>query len=220
MRRTLARMRPPVVRLYDSHIPSGNAHKVQLVLHQLEYPEYETVSLDILNAGTRTPEFLAKNPNGRIPTVELKDGTHLAESNAIICYLAEGTPMFPDEPVARAQTLQWLFFEQYSHERFVAVLKFWTYWGGLESKTAEIPVWKAGGQAAIDVMETHLEGKTFFVAERYTVADVALFAYTRSAEDVGFQVGPNVRAWLARVQSLPRYLPPKKDPLGKCPTEK
>lgn len=208
---------PLIRRLYDSHIPSGNAHKVQLVLHQLEHPEYETISLDILNKATRTPDFLAKNPNGRIPTVELTDGTLLAESNAIICYLAEGTDMLPQDPVAKAQTLQWLFFEQYSHERFVAVLKFWTYWGGLESKTDEIPGWKAGGQAAIDVMETHLQGKTFFVAERYTVADVALFAYTRSADDIGFQVGPNVQAWLKRVEGMPRYLPPKKDPLGKCP---
>jgi len=216
--------KPAVVKFYDSLIPSGNAHKVHLLLHQLEAPSYETIDLDILAtpSETRSAEFLAKNPNGRIPTVELADGTFLPESNAILCYLAAGTPMLPDDPVERAQTLQWLFFEQYSHERFVAVLKFWTYWGGLDKKTAdEIAAWKTNGQAAIDVMERHLAAgpKEFFVAGRYTVADVALYAYTRSAEHVGYAVGPHVRAWLQRVRDQPRYLPAKPDPLGKMPPD-
>ncbi len=212
--------RPPVVRVYDSVIPSGNAHKVHLVLSHLGAPAYETVDLDILAdpPETRRPAFLAVNPNGRIPTVELADGQILTESGAIAFYLADGTPLLPDAPIDRARVLQWMFFEQYSHEPYVAVLKFWTYWGGLDNKSAdELAVLRTRGQAAIDVMETHLRDRSFFVGERYSIADIALYAYTRSAEHIGFDVGPGVTGWLARVEAQPGYVPPKADPLGKAP---
>lgn len=209
-----------IVRLFDSILPSGNAYKVHLLLHMVEAPPYQTVDLDILASPsqTRTPAFLQKNPNGRIPVVELANGTFLAESNAIMCFAAEGTPLLPSEPVARAQVLQWLFFEQYSHERFVAVLKFWTCWGGLESRGVdEVNVWRTQGQAAIDVMERHLRSGPYFVGQACTVADLALFAYTQSAKALGYTVGPEVRAWLARVAGQPRWIAIKPDPLGKAP---
>jgi glutathione S-transferase len=207
------------MRLYDSNIPSGNSYKVHLLLNQLGLT-YQTVELDILASPseTRTPAFLEKNLNGRIPVLELADGRCLPESNAILAFLADGTPFVSAEPFERAQTLQWMFFEQYSHEPYVAVLKYWTYWGGIQNLSAEmLDRVKTRGQAALDVMERHLQGKHFFVAERYGIADIALFAYTQSAGALGFSLGDNVQAWLARVKSQPGYVPIKRDPLGKSP---
>jgi glutathione S-transferase len=197
------------MRLYESTIPSGNAYKVQLLLHQLGIP-HETVGLDIMAqpSETRRPEFLAKNPNGRIPLLELDDGRFLPESNAIMFYLAEGTEYLPADRFERAQVLQWMFFEQYNHEPYVAVLKFWTIWGGLDKCRAEdIERWKTRGQAALDVMARHLESRKYFVGDRYSIADIALFAYTQSAERVGFRIAESVRAWLMRVANEPRHLP-------------
>lgn len=205
------------MKLYESTIPSGNAYKVSLLLAQCGIP-HETTALDILASPseTRKPEFLAKNPNGRIPVLELDDGTCLAESNAILCYLAEGTEFWPEERLERARTLQWLFFEQYSHEPYIAVLKFWTYWGGLDQLADQARV-RARGQAALDVMSQHLSERSFFVAERYGVADIALFAYTQSAGALGFRIAPPVAAWLDRVRAQPGYVPMKRDPLGRAP---
>jgi len=207
------------MKLYESTIPSGNAYKVSLLLAQ-QGLVHETVALDILAtpAETRRPEFLAKNPNGRIPVLELDDGTCLAESNAILCYLAEGTDLWPAERFDRARTLQWLFFEQYSHEPFVAVLKFWTYWGGLERlAAAEQERLRTRGQAALDVLGQHLAGRAFVVGDRYGVADIALFAYTQSAAAIGFRIDPPITAWLDRVRAQPGYVPMKRDPLGRAP---
>lgn len=207
------------MRLYESTIPSGNAYKVSLLLAQLGI-EHETVALDILAqpSETRRPEFLAKNPNGRIPVLELPDGRCLAESNAILFFLAEGTPFLPDDRLERALVLQWLFFEQYSHEPYVAVLKFWTYWGGLENlDAAQLERLRTRGQAALDVMAGHLETRGFFVNERYSIADIALFAYTQNAAAVGFSVPLSVTSWLDRVRSQPKFVPQKPDPLGKAP---
>jgi glutathione S-transferase len=212
--------KPRPVRLFESSIPSGNAYKVQLAASMLGL-SLPSIELDILAqpSQTRTPEFLAKNPNGRIPVVELDDGTFLAESGAILFYLAEETPMWPDDPLARASTLQWMFFEQYSHEPYVAVLKFWTYWGGLANRRPdEIALWRTRGQAALDVMNSHLQGASFFSWPRFGIADVALFAYTQGADDVGFSLAPAVRGWLERVREQPGYVPMKPDPLGKKPT--
>lgn len=214
--------RPTVIRLFESTIPSGNAYKVRLLCSHLGLRP-EIVELDILAqpSATRTPAFLAKNPNGRIPVVELSDGSFLAESNAILYYLAEGTAYFPDDTLAQARALQWMFFEQYSHEPYVAVLKFWTYWGGLERKRPdEIALWKTRGQAALEVMEQHLARTPFFTGPRYGIADIALYAYTQGADDVGFDLEKleAVRAWLARVRSQPGYVPMKPDPLGQKPT--
>jgi glutathione S-transferase len=207
------------MRLYDSHIPSGNAYKVQLLMAQLGIA-YELVELDILRtpSQTREAEFLVKNPNGRIPTLELDDGRLLPESNAIMFYLAEGTPFLATDKFERAQTLQWMFFEQYSHEPYVAVLKFWTYWGGLDKlQPHELERLQQRGQAALDVMQTHLAQRLFFVGERYGIADIALFAYTQAADAIGLRTGPAVRAWMERVRAQPKFVPIKRDPLGKAP---
>ena len=209
---------PQPVRLYESTIPSGNAYKVRLALAQLGLP-CEIVELDILATPpeTRRPEFLAKNANGRIPLLELADGTFLPESNAILYYLAQtsGSELWPHEPLEQAQVLQWLFFEQYSHEPFIAVLKFWTLWGGLHNKRPdELARLKEQGQHALRVMDGHLASRRFFAAERYTIADIALYAYTHSAGDVGFdlQAVPHVRAWLQRVREQPGHVAIKADP--------
>jgi glutathione S-transferase len=196
-----------MLRLYD-YLESGNGYKARLLLHQLGIP-FERVELDITNGATRTPDFLAKNPNGRIPTLELEDGTFLPESNAILWYLAEGTPLLPGDRLARAQVLQWMFFEQYSHEPNVATLRFWTHQGWLEQRAALVPGKREAGMAALGVMEGHLAKHAFFVAERYSIADIALYAYTHVAEEGGFALAkyPAIRAWLARVAAQPGHVP-------------
>ena len=207
------------MRLYDSTVPSGNGYKIHLLLAQLGL-SYQTSELDILAspAETRTAPFLAKNPNGRIPLLELDDGRALAESGAILHYLAEGTRFLSDGRFERAQILQWMFFEQYSHEPYVAVLKFWTYWGGLENlRSHELERLRVRGQAALDVMSTHLATRSFFVAERYSIADIALFAYTQSAQAIGLAPSASVSAWLTRVREQDGFVPIKRDPYGKAP---
>ncbi len=207
-----------VIRLYESLIPSGNAYKVSLLLAHLGLTDaVEVVALDILAnpPETRRPDFLAVNPNGRIPVIELDDGTILAESNAILCYLAHGTRYLPADALGLARALQWMFFEQYSHEPYVAVLKFWTLWGGLHHKRPEdIALWKARGQAALHVMDHHLAGHAWFTGPAYGVADIALYAYTHTAGAVGFDLGavPAVTAWLDRVRAQPGHVPIKADP--------
>jgi glutathione S-transferase len=208
---------PRVVRLFESTIPSGNAYKVSLLLAQLG-EKVEMIELDIMATPpeTQRPEFLARNPNGRIPVVELDDGTHLAESNAILCYLAEGTPYLPAaaDPLARARALQWLFFEQYSREPYVAVLKFWTLWGGLHKRRPdEIETWIQRGEHALRVMEQHLATGKWFTGEKYGVADISLYAYTHTAGDIGFDMEavPKVVAWLGRVRDQPGHVAMKPD---------
>jgi glutathione S-transferase len=195
------------MKLYD-YLESGNGYKVRLLLHQLGVP-YERVELDILRGETRTPEFLRLNPNGRIPLLQLDDGTCLAESNAIQWYLAEGTPLLPEGRLARAQALQWMFFEQYSHEPYVAVLRFWTHAGRLAEKAAEVPERRERGVQALGVMERHLAAHDWFAGGRYSVADIALYAYTHVAHEGGFDLAafPALRRWLERVRSQPRHIP-------------
>jgi len=196
-----------MLRLYD-YLESGNGYKVRLLLHQLGIP-FERIELDILKGETRTPGFLARNPNGRIPTLELEDGTFLAESNAILWYLAEGTGYLPEERLPRAQVLQWMFFEQYSHEPNIATLRFWTRAGFLAERSAFVPDKRKWGRAALDVMEGHLRDRRFFAAERYSIADIALYAYTHVADEGGFNLAPYpaIRAWLARVAGQPGHIP-------------
>jgi glutathione S-transferase len=197
-----------MLRLYD-FLSSGNGYKCRLLLHQLGVP-YERVELDILKGETRTPGFLAKNPNGRVPALELEDGTVLAESNAILFYLAEGTPFLPDSRLERARVLQWLFFEQYSHEPFVAVARFIRHFLPEDSpRRADPPRLEQGGYAALGVMERRLADRPFLVADRYTIADVGLYAYTHVADEGGFDLEayPAVRAWLARVAGQPGHVP-------------
>jgi glutathione S-transferase len=205
-------MRP--VRLYESSIPSGNAYKVSLLLAHLGI-DVPVTELDILAdpPQTRRPEYLAKNANGRIPLLELSDGSFLAESNAILYWLASGTPYLPDEALGRARALQWMFFEQYSHEPYVAVLKFWTIWGGLHRKRPdEIAVWTQRGQAALAVMDRHLAEHAWFTGERYGIADIALYHYTHTAEATGFAISAGVAGWLDRVRAQPGHVAMKSDP--------
>jgi glutathione S-transferase len=196
-----------MLRLYD-FLESGNGYKVRLLLHQLELP-FERIELDITKGATRTPEFLAKNPNGRIPLLELPDGTCLAESNAIQWYLAEGTPLLPEDPVERARVLQWMFFEQYSHEPYIAVLRFWLHQGLESEKAREIEARRPRGYEALGAMNEHLSQQDFFVAGRYSIGDISLYAYTHVAHEGGFDLTayPAVRAWLDRVRAQPRHIP-------------
>jgi len=194
--------------LYDN-MDSGNGYKARLLLAHLRIP-YRRVELDIDRAETRTPEFLAKNPNGRIPALELDDGTVLAESNAIMCFLSEGTPYWPAERLVRAQALQWMFFEQYSHEPYVATSRFIVkHLGPSHPRMAELPDRRAKGYHALAVMEGHLARRAFFVGESYTIADMALYAYTHVAHEGGLDLGrfANIRAWLARVRGQPGHIP-------------
>ncbi|PVI03571.1 glutathione S-transferase [Periconia macrospinosa] len=205
--------------LYESHIPSGNVYKIQLLLAHLGI-QYETTTLNILSkpSETRSDEFLKLNPSGQIPVLVLDDGTALAQSNATLYYIADGTPYLPRDKVGKHKVLEWLFFEQNSIEPYVAVLKFHTYWGNLATMSeAEKKNLKDRGQTALDSMERHLEGREWFVGDAYGIADIALFAYVVHAEVIGFQVGDNVKAWIKRVQSTEGHVPIRKDPTGQCP---
>jgi len=203
-------VRPPPTRLFISSIPSGNCYKVQLQL-SLQGMRCPVTVMDILAdpPETRRPEFLSRNPNGRVPVMQLTDGSNLAESNAILFYLSAGTPFFPRHPLLAAQTLQWMFFEQYNHEPNIAVLRFLYRWGNLEGQPAGTEArLRAGGLHALGVMEQHLTRNDYFVANRLTVADVALFAYTHIAPDAGFSLRyyPAICKWIDRVSSHDRFL--------------
>jgi glutathione S-transferase len=196
-----------MLRLYD-YLESGNAYKVRLLLTQLGIP-FERVEMDILKGATRTAEFLERNPNGRIPCLELEDGTHLWESNAIQWYLAEGTPFLPNDRLQRARVLQWMFFEQYSHEPYVAVVRFWYFADRVEKNRAQLADKVERGYAALGVMETHLAKQDFFVGGRYSIADIALYAYTHVAEEGRFELArfPAIVRWLERVRNQPKHIP-------------
>jgi glutathione S-transferase len=193
--------------LYD-YLDSGNGYKVRLMLAQLGL-HYRYVDVDIMQGETRTQEFLARNPNGRIPTLQLPDGEYLSESDAILWYLADGTDFLPAGRFARAQVLQWMFFEQYSHEPYVATPRFIVRHFPADSpRHAELPKRLAQGREALKVMEGHLTRRPFFVESRYSIADIALFAYTHVAGEGGLQLEPYpaVRAWLARVAAQPGHV--------------
>lgn len=195
-------------RLYD-YLESGNGYKVRLLLTQLGIP-FERIELDIVKGETRTPEFLAKNPNGRIPVLEIEPGKFLAESNAILFYLADGTPLVPPDRWGRAQILQWMSFEQYSHEPNIATSRFWiTHQLLTPERRAQLPQKQVLGYAALDVMERHLTGRAFFVGERYSIADIALYAYTHVAHEGEFDLSKysHICAWLERVRLQPCHIP-------------
>jgi len=184
---------------------SGNCYKPQLALEQLGIP-YRWVEVQ----DTRAPEFLAKNANGKVPVLGLADGGFLPESNAILWYLAEGTQLAPAGRLGRARALQWMFFEQYSHEPCVAVARSIVRHTPLASpRRAELPRLRERGHQALAVMETHLAREPYFVDGAYSVADIALFAYTHCAEDGGIELAPYpaVRAWLRRVYAQPGFVP-------------
>jgi glutathione S-transferase len=198
-----------MIRLYD-YLPSGNGYKVRLLLTQLAVP-FERVELDIIKGETRTPEFLRKFPNGRIPAVEFDDGKLLFESNAIIIYFAERTPFLPTDRFERAQIFQWLFFEQYSHEPYIASIRYLVIHPDVADPRRAMleSLMRPRGYDALGVMEAHLKSREWFVGYRYSVADVALYAYTHVADEGGFDLAgyPAIRAWLQRVKSQPRYIP-------------
>jgi glutathione S-transferase len=188
---------------------SGNCYKVQLLLEQLGRP-YRWIEVDSVHGQTRTPDFLAMNPNGKVPLLELADGRRLAESNAILCYLAEDSDFLPADAWQRAQVLQWLFFEQYSHEPYVAVARFVARWLPVDHpRQAELPRLRERGHEALAVMERQLSQQEFLVSSGYSVADIALYAYTHEAPVGGIALDdyPAIRAWLARIESRPGFVP-------------
>ncbi len=190
---------------------SGNCYKVRLAARQLGV-DLTLKEYGLLDGGTRKSEFLAKNPNGRVPMLEFEEGRVLPESNAILWYLSEGTPLLPADPWGRAQALQWMFFEQYSHEPYVAVARFWLKFAPaaeLEKRRHLVPEWHARGNAALGVMETHLARHEWFAGGHYSIADIALYGYTHCAADGGFDLGayPAVCAWLDRVRNVPGHVP-------------
>jgi glutathione S-transferase len=188
---------------------SGNCYKVKLALEQLVLP-YRWIEMDTARGETRSLKFLAMNANGKVPMLALDDGTFLPESGAILNYLAEGSRLLPQERLARARVLQWMFFEQYSHEPYVAVARSIVRYHPPDSpRRAELPRLHERGRQALAVMEQHLKREPFFVGGRYSIADIALYAYTHCAADGGFDLGayPAVSAWLERVRSQPRHVP-------------
>ena len=204
-----------MLRLYDNHL-SGNGYKPRLLLAHLGLA-YERVEVDILTGETRTPEFLAINPNGRIPVLALEDGTCIAESNAILYFLAEGSSFFPGSRLARALCLQWMFFEQYSHEPFIAVARHWIQHVEMtEAQRAQLRAKQDGGRAALAVMEQHLGTSDWFGGDAMSIADIALYAYTHVADEGGFDLSdyPAVRGWLARVAGHSRHIPMNPAPTG------
>ena len=190
---------------------SGNCYKVRLAAKQLgidltlkEYP---------LGSGlTRQPAFLAKNPIGRVPLLELDDGRCLAESGAILCYLADGSDLTPRDSWSRAKMLEWMFFEQYEHEPYVAVARRWIAYEpkeALEKKRALVPEWHAKGHAALGIMENHLAENEWFAGGKYSLADIALYGYTHCADEGGFELAryPAIQAWLKRVAAQANHIP-------------
>jgi glutathione S-transferase len=205
-----------MLRLHDN-ASSGNAYKIRLLLTQLGR-EFERIEYDTDHGATRTADFLGKtNANGRIPVLELEDGRCLPESNAILWYLAEGTPFLPggsgrdaEARWQRAEVLQWMFFEQYSHEPNIATVRHWIthHVEMTPEREAALPGKRKWGVAALEVMEQHLRTRRFFVGETYSIADIALYAYTHVAHEGGFDLAPfpAVRAWIERVAAQPGYL--------------
>ncbi len=198
-----------MLRLYDN-IESRNGYKVVLLLAQLG-TAFERVEVDIFKGESRTPEFLAKNPAGKIPALELEDGTVLAESGAILWYLAEGTDYLPGDRIGRADVMRWICFEQNAHETSVAEARFILRHPELaEGREGAILAEKQKrGNAALALMDRHLGAKDFFAAGRYTIADMALYGYTQVAGEGGFDLSqyPAIGAWLDRVAAQPGYVP-------------
>ena len=196
-----------LITIYGMQI-SGNCYKLKLLLEQLG-TDYRWIEIDSAHGDTRTPQFLAMNPNGRVPILQLEDGRILAESNAILCYLAEGSAFLPDDRWQRAQVMQWLFFEQYSHEPYIAVARFIRL--SLDEdhpRWAELPRLLERGHQALAVIEHHLRDRGFLVGEAWSIADIALFAYTHVAAEGGFDLAgyPLIHAWLQRGREQPGFV--------------
>jgi glutathione S-transferase len=196
------------MRLYD-FLPSGNSYKVRLTLRWLEIP-FEYRPIDILKGESRTPAFLAKNPFGQVPVLELDGGTCLRESSAIMMYLAEGTPLLPEDKIGRARVLEWMAFEQTHVDRVISRARFRRlYPDVIPTREVEFIPWHTKGHEALRVLDEHLATRKFLVGERFTIADIALFAYTHCAGDGGFDLAPYraLGPWFSRVREQRGHLP-------------
>ena len=204
-----------MLRLYDNHL-SGNGYKVRLLLAHLGRT-CERIEIDVLKGESRTPEFLVRNPNGCIPVLELDDGACISESNAILFYLAEGSSFLPSSRLGRALVLQWMFFEQYSHEPCIAVARHWMQ--HLEMTRAQrdqLPAKQEGSRAALAVMESHLRLSPWFVGDEMSIADISLYAYTHVADEGGVNLAnyPSVCSWLELVARQERHVSMSPAPVG------
>jgi glutathione S-transferase len=196
---------------------SGNSYKVRLALALLNTP-YHAIEVDILRGESRTPDFLSKNPSGQVPLLEVADGRYLAESNAILWYVANGTPLSPESRIERAEALQWMFFEQHALEPNIGAAYFWLALvkGGRDLQTHALEDWMERGYGALQVMENHLKEHDYFAANQLTVADIALYGYTHVADQCDFDLStfPAIRAWLKRVEAAPGFVA-----MDWCPVE-
>ncbi|MET3906278.1 glutathione S-transferase [Bradyrhizobium sp. S3.3.6] len=188
---------------------SGNSYKVRLALALLNVP-YEPIEVDILRGESKTPDFLAKNPSGQVPLLEVGDNRYLAESNAILWYVAVGTPLAPENRIDRAEALQWMFFEQHALEPNIGAAYFWLSLvkGGRDLQTHALEDWMERGYGALQVMENHLKTSAYFAARQLTVADIALYGYTHLADRCDFDLSPfpAIRDWLKRVEAAPGFV--------------
>lgn len=188
---------------------SGNSYKVRLALSLLDIP-HRIVEIDILKGESRTPDFLAKNPRGQVPLLEIEDGRYLAESNAILWYLANDTSLRPESRIGRAEALQWMFFEQHALEPNIGAAYFWLALvrGGRELQTHALDDWMERGYAALQVMENHLKSHEYFAADQLTAADIALYGYTHVADQCDFELSgfPAIRTWLRRIEQTPGFV--------------
>jgi glutathione S-transferase len=195
-------------KLYSMH-RSGNSYKVRLALALLNVP-YEAIEVDILRGESKTPDFLAKNPSGQVPLLEVGDNRYLAESNAILWYVAVGTPLAPENRIDRAEALQWMFFEQHALEPNIGAAYFWLSLvkGGRDLQTHALEDWMERGYGALHVMENHLKTSSYFAARQLTVADIALYGYTHLADRCDFDLStfPAIRDWLKRVEAAPGFV--------------
>ncbi|GBL06164.1 glutathione S-transferase family protein [Glaciecola sp. KUL10] len=188
---------------------SGNCYKIQLTLALLEKP-YQWIHVDILKGETKAPTFLALSPNGKIPILELSSGDVISESNAIVNYLAYSSNLLPEDPLALAKVQQWQFFEQYSHEPYIAVARYIEKYLGLpEDRLEDYKSKQEGGYRALDVMEQQLLKSKFLVGETLTVADISLFAYTHVCHEGGFALSnyPEIKRWIKEIKKHPKYTP-------------
>ncbi len=196
-----------MLKIYGDPI-SGNCYKLKLICELTGQP-YDWVHVDVVKGEAKTPSFLELNPNGKVPILELDSGDILAESNACLAYLAEGTSFLPEDKLDRAKVFEWLFFEQYSHEPFIATSRFWIrFLNAEEAYRAQLAEKRPGGYKALDVMEKRLGDSPFLATDNATIADIALYAYTHVADEGGFSLAdyPSIRTWIGRVEALPRFV--------------
>lgn len=199
----------PAIHTLFSMQSSGNCYKPRLLMHELGIP-FRIVEVEKGSGKTTAPDFLKLNPNAQVPLLVLPDGQPLAESNAMLLHLAEGSPLIPADAYDRALCYQWLFFEQYSHEPVIAVARNWLFLtpGGRVTMVHRIEEWQAKGHKALGVMEARLSGADFLAGPEFSIADIALYAYTHVAEDADYDLAlyPGISAWLARIAARPRHV--------------